>query len=173
MRKMLKFCLLLLVMASVAACKEKKSDGIIIVHKPTTAQKQKTQKTGDMDWKRTVSWVGSQYTVSLGLKADPTLPLATDGVTDYYDNRTTLTIMRADGTKFFSRTFTKSDFKQHVDNTFYKDGALLAIIFDKVEGSSLKFAVTVGNPDKASGEFVPLELSVSNMGAVSVKESEE
>lgn len=170
---MLKFCLLLLIVASVAACKEKKSDDIIIVHKPTTAQKQHTQKTGDMNWKHSVSWVGSQYAVSLSLKADPALPLATDGVVDYYDNRATLTIMRADGTKFFSRTFTKADFKQHVDNTFYKDGALLAIIFDKVEGSSLKFAVTVGNPDKASGEFVPLELSVSNLGAVSVEESEE
>lgn len=172
MGKLAKCCLLALAMMTMAACKDKKQDDIIIVRKPTVAEKQKTRKTGDMNVEKTVNWAGAQYDISLRLRADASLPTATDGVTDYYDNCVTLSISRPDGTPFLSRKFTKNDFRQYVDNAYYKDGALLGFVFDKVEGGNLKFAVTVGNPDRASDEFAPLALSVSPSGAVSIKKVE-
>ncbi len=173
MKKTMTYCLMLLVAIAVASCKDKKKDDLIIVSKPAAEQKQETRSTGGMQQEKTVSWAGARYTVKLSLKADPTLDKATDGVADYYDNRATLTILRPDGTTFLERSFTKADFKNYVDNAFYKDGALLAIVFDKVEAGNLKFAVTVGNPDKASDEFVPLELSVSPTGGVTIKKIED
>lgn len=167
------YCLMLLAAIAVASCKDKKKDDLIIVSKPAAKQKQETRSTGGMQQEKTVSWAGGSYTIRLSLKADPTLNKATDGVADYYDNRALLTILRPDGSTFLERTFTKADFKNYVDNAYYKDGALLAIVFDKVTGGNLKFAVTVGNPDKASDEFVPLELSVSPTGSVTIKKIDD
>lgn len=169
----MKYCMLLLAVVAVASCKDKKKDDIIIVRKPVAEQKRQIQRTGDQNTARTVSWGGLRYSVRLGLKADPSLPTATDGVTDFYDNRATLSIVRPNGTTFLKRTFTKADFKPYVDNAYYKDGVLLGFVFDKAEGGCLKFAVTVGNPDKASDEFVPLELSVSGNGAVAIRQVED
>lgn len=173
MKKIMRYCMLLLAVAAVASCKEKKEDNIIIAHKPVIVHRQQTatQKTGDNTSKRIVRWIGADYTVTVTVKADPSLPTATDGTSKYYDNRITLTIDRADGTEFYNRTFTKADFKAYVDDTYYKKGALLAIVFDKVDGNNLKFAASVGSPDKASDEFVPLELTVNNLGATSVEKS--
>lgn len=173
MGKLAKYCLLALAVVGVAACKDKKQDDIIIVRKPTVAEKQKTRKTGDMSVDKTVSWAGAQYAISLRLRADASLPTASDGVTDFYDNSVTLSISRHDGTPLLTRKFTKADFRQYVDNAYYKDGALLGFVFDKVEGGNLKFAVTVGNPDRASDEFAPLALYVSPSGAVSIKKVED
>lgn len=157
-----------LLLLALGACKEKKQSNIIIAHKPIVVKKLKPQVTGNTSQTREVSWLGSTYSVNIMLTADPSLPLASDGSQEYYDNRATLRITRSDGTTFVERSFTKSDFKPYVDNAYYKGGALLAIVFDKAEGGSLKFAVTVGNPDKSSDEFVPLEMSVSRLGDVSI-----
>lgn len=173
MRKLFQLSVLLLILVSAVSCKEKKNDDIIITRKPIIMKQHKPKRIGDAKQSKTVSWLGSQYAVTVSTKADTSLPLATDGVTKYYDNSITLHIDRADGTMFFDRTFTKSDFKSCVDNAYYKDGALLGIVFDKADGNSLKFAVSVGNPDKSSDEFVPIELKVGNLGGVSMEKSSD
>lgn len=159
-----------LALLTVASCKEKKKDYIIVTHKPIVVKSQKPRAMGDTQQSRQVSWLGNTYTVTVGLKADPSLPLASDGEQKYYDNRITLRITRGDGSVFLDRTFTKADFKEYVD-AYYDNGALLGIVYDKTEGNYLRFAASVGNPDKSSDEFVPLVLSVSNTGAVSVTKS--
>lgn len=172
MRKIMKYCMLLLALMAVASCKEKKQSDIIIAHKPIIMRKQhQTLKTGDETKQQTVSWLGASYSVTVTTKADPSLPEATDGVNKYYDNRITVTINRSDGTQFYKRTFSKADFKPYVDESYYKDGALLAIVFDKAEGNSLKFATSVGSPDKSSDEFMPLELVISNLGATTIQKA--
>lgn len=132
---------------------------------------QKPQVIGDAVRTSNISWVGSKYTVKVSIKCDTSLPLATDGSTKYYDNRVNISILRADGSSFFNRTFTKSDFKPYVDDSYYDGGALIGIVFDKVAGESLKFAVSVGNPDKTTDEFIPLELTVSHVGGVSIEKA--
>lgn len=169
MKKSIIYLLLLPLVLIAMSCKEKKESNYIIVRQPVIAHKEKTQKTGDQTQTKEVKWLGTDYKVTTAVKADPSLPLATDGSTKYYDNRITLRIIRPDSTVFFDRTFTKSDFRQYVDDVYYKNGALVAIVFDKVEGNTIKFAATVGNPDKSSDEFMPLELDINNLGALTVK----
>ena len=49
-----------------------------------------------------------------------------------------------------------------------KVDALLGIVFDKVEDGVLRFAASVGSPDKASDEYIPLVLKISRSGSVSI-----
>ena len=86
----------------------------------------------------------------------------------YYDNTISLRVVRADGSVFFSRKFHKSDFKSYVDDTYYKDGALLGVAFVKAEGNQLTFGASVGSPDPASDEYVTLIVKVDNFGNYSV-----
>lgn len=79
-----------LALLTVASCKEKKKDYIIVTHKPIVVKSQKPRAMGDTQQSRHVSWLGNTYTVTVSLKADPSLPLASDGEQKYYDNRITL-----------------------------------------------------------------------------------
>lgn len=160
-----------LLFLGVVSCKDKPQSNIIIAHRPMVVHQQKPQVIGDAVRTSNISWVGSKYTVKVSIKCDTSLPLATDGSTKYYDNRVNISILRADGSSFFNRTFTKSDFKPYVDDSYYDGGALIGIVFDKVAGESLKFAVSVGNPDKTTDEFIPLELTVSHVGGVSIEKA--
>lgn len=168
MKKTIIFLLLCLSGIMMVSCRKDNKSNVIIARKPIVVHKQVTQKTGDGTKSMVLHWLGGDYTLTVTTKADPSLRLATDGNTKYYDNRITLNIVRADGSEFFNRTFTKADFRNLVDDAYYKDGALIAIVFDKVDGNLLHLSVSVGNPDKSSDEFVPLDMTVNNFGAVNV-----
>lgn len=160
-------------MLAVVGCKEKKPNNVIIVRKPVIAKQGKPKSVGEGKKEQQVRWLGSSYRVIVEAKADKSLPLATDGSSKYYDNRIKLSIVRSDSTVFFERTLAKADFKPYVDNTYYKDGALLGIAFDKVEGHNIKFAASVGNPDMTSEEFVPLDITITNLGALSISKAKD
>ena len=167
MKRLAAASLMVLAVLAVASCKEKKRDYIIVSHKPIVVKSNKPKSMGDMSQSREINWLGQTYKLTMSLRSDTSLPLASDGEQKYYDNRITLRILRSDGSVFFDRTFTKADFKSYVTD----NGALLGIVFDKVEGNNICFAASVGSPDKSSDEFVPLVLKVSNTGGVSVSQS--
>ena len=144
---LLLFCVAVLILTS---CKEKKNTGIIITKKPVAAAHRQIMKT--VETKRV---------------ADPSLPVIADGDTKYYDNRITVRILRADGSEFFNRTFTKSDFSSYVGKT-YANGALVGIVLDRAEGDNLLFAASVGSPDKMSDEYIPLLMKVSRQGRITI-----
>jgi hypothetical protein len=171
MKRLAAASLMVLAVLAVASCKEKKRDYIIVSHKPIVVKSNKPKSMGDMTQSREINWLGQTYKLTMSLRSDVSLPLASDGEQKYYDNRITLRILRSDGSVFFDRTFTKADFKSYVNSQCYNDGALLGIVFDKVEGNNICFAASVGSPDKSSDEFVPLVLKVSNTGGVSVSQS--
>ena len=168
MNQLRKLCVLLLALLALSSCKEEKKTNIIITQKPKPTQPSRPQKMGDYQQTRKVEWLGSTYSVEMKLEAVDSLPLAKDGNKQYYDNRVTVTINRADGSQFFKRSFTKSYFKPYVEENYYKDGALLGVVFVKADGNDLCFAASVGSPDKSSDEYVPLVLKISNHGAISV-----
>lgn len=153
----------------VISCTQKKTNTIIITKKnKQISAVPKTRKMGDYTQTRTVEWVGNKYIIETQLMADPSLPLAHDGEICYYDNRIVLKIVRADSSIFFEKTFTKSFFKEYVDNMYFNDGALLGVVFVQAKGNHLIFAASVGNPDKSSDEYVPLILKIDNLGNVTV-----
>ena len=77
-------------------------------------------------------------------------------------------ILRKDGSQFFGRTFTKADFASLLDEDTRKNGALLGIVLDKTEENQLRFAASVGSPDVLSDQYIPILLTVTRMGAVSM-----
>ena len=44
-------------------------------------------------------------------------------------------------------------------------------MFDKVEGNYLKFGASVGSPDPNSDEFIPIDITISNLGALKITSS--
>lgn len=98
---------------SVAAvsCSEKKQPSNIIAHKPVKKAPSAPVKMQNSDYEDAVSWIGSSYNVKISRRADTGLPLIVDDSGNkYYDNVITLSVVRPDGSEFFNRKFTKSDF---------------------------------------------------------------
>lgn len=160
-----------LVASMLCGCAEKKKNNIIIAPKPVAKNPNKpTQKMSNYEQARDVEWLGTTYKVVVKRECDTSLPiLQLDENNKYYDNKITVRILRKDGTEFFNRSFTKAAFDGYLDGHTKEQGALLGIVYVKVDGGNLCFAASVGSPDVTSDEYVPLVLKISRMGAVSVQ----
>lgn len=150
-------------------CQEKKDPQVIIIKKPKVVKADKPQSMGNLSQSTTVTWMGCRYTVEIQRTAVDSLPLASDGVKRYYDNSIMVRISRADGSTFFTHKFLKSDFRSYVDASYYDGGALLGVAYEKTQGTQLLLGASVGSPDKASDEYVPLIIKVDNFGHYSIE----
>ena len=74
--------------------------------------------------------------------------------------------MRADGSVFFSRSFTKAAFESLLNNDYRKTGILEGLVYDKAEGNNLFFAASVSHPQ--TDEYIPFLVSLSNFGDVGI-----
>lgn len=157
----------------VTACKDKPKTDTIIVRKPAAKAEKAVATMGDNVQQRDIKWLGATYRIAIERKADNSLPLALDESGNrYYDNKVKLTITRPDGSEFFSRVFAKSDFEAYVEEA-NREGALLGIVFDDCEGDCLRFAASIGSPDKMSDDYVPLLLKVSRTGGVTISKDDQ
>lgn len=155
---------------AVVSCGEKKQTTNIIAHKPVKKAPAAPVKMQNSDYEDVVSWIGSSYKVKINRKADTSLPLIVDDSGNkYYDNVIEVGITRPDGTEFFSRKFSKSDFSSYLDDEYAKKSALLGIVLEKADGDNLKFAASVGAPDVLSDDYVPMIITVSRTGGVSIE----
>lgn len=106
---------------AVVSCGEKKQTTNIIAHKPVKKAPAAPVKMQNSDYEDVVSWIGSSYKVKINRKADTSLPLIVDDSGNkYYDNVIEVGITRPDGTEFFSRKFSKSDFSSYLDDEYAK-----------------------------------------------------
>lgn len=173
MKRLLPFILLTGLTMGVTSCKEKKApEQNIIVKKPEVkTQPAKTIKMESITLEpKQVEWITGTYTIEVSRYADESLPLATDeSGQQYYDNKISLKVRRADGSLFIDRTFSKSDFNAFLDNHTKETGALLGLPFVEVDGNSLVFAASVGSPDDMSDNFVPMLLKISRMGDINIQ----
>ena len=171
MNRITSIILLVFLCVVLFSCKDKKQDDVIITKKAAPQKVQTgTLSMSDYDWSKAVDWVGNRYTIVIKRSSDKALPLATDeSGRKYYDNRISLKVIRTDGSVFFERVFTKEDFSNFTDNAYGKHGALLGIVFDRAETDHLVFAASVGSPDTMSDEYIPLVMTVSRFGDVSIK----
>ena len=55
-----------------------------------------------------------------------------------------------------------------VDAEYLKKSALLGIVFDRVDGNNIVFAASVGQPDVLSDDYVPMLVTVSRSGNVTI-----
>lgn len=153
---------------SFFSCAKKKNDTTIITHRIVQKVPSQIRTIGDYKQTREVKWLGTTYTVEYDLQADKSLPTVAEGTQKYYDNRVIVRIIRKDGSEFFSKAFIKSDFTPYIHSKYAKSGALLGVVFNKVEGDYLYFAASVGSPDKLSDIYVPLVVKVSRFGDVTI-----
>jgi hypothetical protein len=124
----------------------------------------------DLNSQNEVEWLGKFYKVLVSRKADRELPMVeVEQGRKGVDNRITLKILRPDGTEFFNRTYTKSDFSSCLDDNTQKTGVLLGIVLDRAEGDNLIFAASVGSPDALSDEYIPIVITLSGHGDISYK----
>ena len=153
-----------------AACGEKKQSKVIITKKPEVKAPTAPVRMQDYDHRDAVDWLGRQYSVAVSRRADTSLPIVTDDAGGkYYDNKISVSVTRPDGTLFFDRTFTKADFTQQVGASYLEKSALLGIVVDGAEGDNLVLAASVGAPDVLSDDYVPLLITISRMGGVSIE----
>lgn len=154
---------------SVVACGNKKQNNDIIAKKPAVKAPASPVKMQDYNHRESVNWLGQQYGITINRRADTSLPLVTDdGGGKYYDNRIEVRVTRPDCSVFFNRAFTKTDFAAQVGDDYIKKSALLGIVIDRVEGENVVLAASVGSPDVLSDEYVPLLITVSRTGGVSI-----
>ena len=99
---------------------------------------------------------------------DDSLRMAVDETGQkYVDNHVSLRVIRADGSVFFSRSFTKSTFDAYLDGDYREGGILEGFVFDKVDGARLVFASSVCLPQ--TDEYIPLVVTVSSQGEIAIR----
>jgi len=160
--------LALLASISLMGCKQKKQTEDIVVKKVEVPKPQAPIKMQEYHQVEDVLWLNKDYTVDIRRVADDSLTMVKDEIGQkFVDNRITVNIIRSDGSVFFHRIFTKSSFDAYLDEDYRTTGILEGIVFDKVDGDNVIFAGSVCHPQ--TDEYIPLILTVSRMGDVSIK----
>ena len=156
------------ILLSLVACSEKKKSTDIITQRVETVKPQSPERMQEYDDSRDVTWIGKQYKVTVHRQPGDSLSMVKDEMGQkFVDNIISVSVFRADGSKFFSRNFTKSDFLTYLDDDYIKTGILEGLVFDKAEGDWLEFAASVSHPH--TDEYIPLVVKLSRMGQVTIQ----
>ena len=160
----------LLVVVCISCSKKEEKPRRIVVDPPEEEQPIGTQKQDDQLQSENVQWLGKTYVVNIIRKADESLPLVNDGTgVEYYDNRITVTVVRQDGSTFFERAYTKTDFSPFVEPATLKFRSLYTISLYEVTDNAISLVACVGSPDISSDDFQLIEIRITPDGATTMK----
>lgn len=171
MKKIQLLAVLLMAVLAISCSKKKESKDIIV----PTAEAVKPKAPISMqpyNQQQEVEWLDKSYQVIINRVADDSLQMVQDETGQkFVDNRITLRVIRADGSVFFKKVFTKGNFDAQLDDDYRKTGILEGLVFDKVDGNNLVFAGSVSHPQ--TDEYIPLVVTVSNFGNISIKRDDQ
>ena len=171
MKKIQLLAALLMVILTISCGKKKESKDIIV----PTVEVVKPKAPISMQpysQQQEVAWLDKSYQVFINRVADDSLRMVQDETGQkFVDNRITLRVVRADGSVFFKKVFTKSTFDAQLDDDYRQTGILEGLVFDKVDGNNLVFAGSVSHPQ--TDEYIPLVVTVSNFGNVTIKRDDQ
>ena len=171
MKKIQLLAALLMAVLAISCGKKKESKDIIV----PTAEVVKPKAPISMQpysQQQEVAWLDKSYQVFINRAADDSLRMVQDETGQkFVDNRITLRVVRADGSVFFKKVFTKSTFDAQLDDDYRQTGILEGLVFDKVDGNNLVFAGSVSHPQ--TDEYIPLVVTVSNFGNVTIKRDDQ
>ena len=162
-----------LLMAVIAiSCGKKKESKDIIVPSVEVVKPKAPISMQPYNQQQEVKWLDKSYQVFIDRVADDSLRMVQDETGQkFVDNRITLRVIRADGSVFFKKVFTKSSFDAQLDDDYRQTGILEGLVFDKVDGNNLVFAGSVSHPQ--TDEYIPLVVTVSNFGNVTIKRDDQ
>ena len=165
-----------LLMAVIAiSCGKKKESKDIIVPSVEVVKPKAPISMQPYNQQQEVKWLDKSYQVFIDRVADDSLRMVQDETGEtgqkFVDNRITLRVVRADGSVFFKKVFTKSSFDAQLDDDYRQTGILEGLVFDKVDGNNLIFAGSVSHPQ--TDEYIPLVVTVSNFGNVTIKRDDQ
>ena len=172
MKKIQLLAALLMAVLAISCGKKKESKDIIV----PTAEVVKPKAPISMqpyNQQQEVKWLDNRsYQVFIDRVADDSLRMVQDETGQkFVDNRITLRVVRADGSVFFKKVFTKATFDAQLDDDYRQTGILEGLVFDKVDGNNLVFAGSVSHPQ--TDEYIPLVVTVSNFGNVTIKRDDQ
>ena len=171
MKKIQLLAVLLMAVLAISCSKKKESKDIIV----PTAEVVKPKAPISMqpyNQQQEVEWLDKSYQVIINRVADDSLQMVQDETGQkFVDNRITLRVIRADGSVFFKKVFTKGNFDAQLDDDYRKTGILEGLVFDKIDGNNLVFAASVSHPQ--TDEYIPLVVTVNNFGTVSIKRDDQ
>ena len=171
MKKIQLFAALLIAVIAISCGKKKESKDIIV----PTVEVVKPKAPISMQpysQQQEVAWLDKSYQVFINRVADDSLRMVQDETGQkFVDNRITLRVVRADGSVFFKKVFTKATFDAQLDDDYRQTGILEGLVFDKVDGNNLVFAGSVSHPQ--TDEYIPLVVTVSNFGNVTIKRDDQ
>jgi hypothetical protein len=167
MKKIQLLAALLIAVLTISCGKKKESKDIIV----PTVEVEKPKAPISMqpyNQQQEIKWLDRSYQVFIDRVADDSLRMVQDETGQkFIDNHITLRVIRADGSVFFKKVFTKSSFDAQLDDDYRQTGILEGLVFDKVDGNNLVFAGSVSHPQ--TDEYIPLVVTVSNFGNVTIK----
>lgn len=160
--------LLALLAVGLTSCGDKKKSGDIIARRVVKHEPKAPERMQGYSDERDVQWIGRTYHVAIHRQPADSLPMVKDETgQQYVDNAISVTVSRADGSVFFSRTFTKSAFAALLDADYSKTGVFEGLVFDRADGDDLLFAASVCHPH--TDEYIPLVVRLSRMGELSIR----
>lgn len=170
LKNVIAFSLLLTIIVAIASsCGRKKSSNVIIAPKPEVVKPSASVRMSEYTHSDNVEWLGKTYKVEVIRSVADSLPMVKDDQgMKYFDNMIRVKVIRPDGTEFFNRLFSKAAFKDYIDDNTRNHGVLLGVVLDKAEGDNLILGASVGSPDILSDEYIPLLITISRMGNVSI-----
>ena len=152
----------------LSGCAEKKKSEDIIAPKPEVVKPQAPIRMQEYTQTKDVAWLDRNYQVEVRRMPDDSLRMVEDETGQkFVDNHITVKVVRADGSVFFNRTFTKAAFESYLNNDYRQTGILEGLVFDRVEGNNIFFAASVSHPQ--TDEYIPFVVSLSNLGAVGIR----
>ena len=161
----------------VMSCGEKKKSDDIIAPKVEQPKLQAPIRMQEYSQTTDVKWLDKNYQVEVRRVPDDSLKMVKDETGQkFVDNRISLRILRADGSVFFSRVFTKAAFDAYLDNDYRQTGILEGLVFDKVEGAIVFHSGTAlsdGQVVTAGGRVIAVSSYGSNKEEALRKSFEE
>lgn len=156
----------------LAACQQKKSGNPDIITTDYEAPKPVSPISQDAMSERTsVEWIeGRMYDVVVSRTPVDSLPMVTDEIGQkFIDNVIRVKVLRADGTVFFERPFTKRSFLSWLDKDYKKSAVLEGIRFLKANHAGLEFSAWLNFPKSGDDEAVELRMTISRNGEVGIQ----
>jgi len=172
MKKIIPYFLLPIFILCFSACnnksnKQEKKETIV----KDSVDSAGVQRMQESKSEQIIKLKGKSYHIALHRSACDSLTRVKTEAGDWFlDNKIFLQITLDNGTKVFSRTFTKKSFASIVPDDFLSKSILEGMVFDKIVDNKFSFAASVCYPQ--TDLYFPMQITISSDGSVSMAKEE-